>query len=205
MFDAAERMFAERGFGDTRMQDIAAEARVSLRSVYGVAKGKAPLYRALHELRARDLLARIEGALSDEARNPADRLMEVIAVVATFLMDHPDFLRIQLQEGGTWALDESDRTLLVTERHASDRLLERLFRQGIREGAFHAEDPRMLVASLRALEQVHLAAWVGRRGRISRKATIESIERQARRLFCLPSGRDARPRRGGASASARGG
>jgi hypothetical protein len=108
----------------------------------------------------------------------------VIFVVATFLMNHADFLRIQLREGGTWALDEPDRALLISERHASDRLLERLFRRGIREGAFHAEGPRLMVAGLRALEQVHLAAWVAGRGRISRKATVESIQRQARRLFC---------------------
>jgi len=184
VLDAAERIFAERGFSSARMQDVAAEARVSLRSVYGVAKGKEGLYRALNDLRAKDLLSRIEDALDDDTRDATESLMEVISVVATFLMEHADFLRIQLREGGTWALDETDRALLVSERHASDRLLEGLFRRGIREGGFHEESPRLLVAILRALEQVHLAAWVGGRGRISRKGTVKSIQRQARRLFC---------------------
>ena len=184
------------------MQDIAAEAKVSLRSVYSVASGKTALFRAVHETRARDLLARIELALSDpkQAWNPkqasnskrqaspkqemARALMAVISVVATFLMDHPEFLRIQLREGGTWALEDADRVLLVDERHTSDQLLERLFRRGIRAGTFHPENPRMMVASLRAQEQVYLSVWIARRGRISKKATIESIQRQARRLFC---------------------
>jgi AcrR family transcriptional regulator len=184
VLEAAERVFAERGFRDARMQDVAAEASVSLRTVYAAAAGKDTLYRALNDRRARDLLNRIESVLGDDAQNPVECLMEVISVVATLLMDHPDFLRIQLQEGGTWALDEPDRTLLVSERHSSDRLLERLFRRGIRMGAFYDEGSRSMVATLRALEQVQLAAWADRRGRLSRKATIERIQWQARRLFC---------------------
>lgn len=184
VLDAAERVFAERGFRDARMQDVAAEASVSLRTIYAVASGKESLYRELNDRRARDLLSRLESVLGDDMLDPDSSLMEVISVVATFLMDHPDFLRIQLQEGGTWALDEPDRTLLVPERHSSDRLLERLFRRGIKKGVFHDEGSRSMVATLRALEQVQLAAWADRRGRLSRRATIELIQRQARRLFC---------------------
>jgi AcrR family transcriptional regulator len=180
---AAEGIFAERGFGAARMQDIAASARASLRSVYAVANGKAKIFRALHELRARDLLARIEGAVADETRKPSDVLMDVIAVVATFLMDHPNFLRIQLREGRAWALDDPQH-MLVAERHASDRLLERLFLRGVRAGSFHDEEPKMMVASLRALEQVQLAAWLSRRDRISKRAATEAIQRRAERLFC---------------------
>jgi AcrR family transcriptional regulator len=180
---AAEAVFAERGFPDARMQDVAAAARTSLRSVYAVASGKAEIFRALHRQRGRDLLPRIEEVLADESRDPADSLRELITAVATFLMDHPDFLRIQLREGRSWALDDTGHPL-VEERHASDRLLERLFRRGIRAGTFYDEDPKQLVASLRALEQVQLAAWVASRGRISKRNATEAIQRQAARLFC---------------------
>ena len=183
VLDAAESIFAEGGFAAARMQDIAAAARTSLRSVYAVANGKGQIFRAVHGLRARDLLPRIEAVLADEARNPADSLMELIATVATFLMDHPNFLRIALREGRAWALDAADHPL-VDERHASDRLLERLFLRGIRAGAFHDEDPKLMVASLRALEQVQLAAWLSSRNRISKRAATEAIQRQAERLFC---------------------
>jgi len=183
LLDAAERVFAQRGFEDTKMQDIAAEARVSLRSVYQVARGKAALYGLVHETRARDLLAQIELALPSDEDDPRRALMDVIAVVAGFLMERPDFLRIQLREGGTWSLEETGRVLLVEERHRSDRLLEKLFRRGIASGVFYAEHPGLMVASLRAQEQVHLAAWIARRGRPSKRQTIDAIQRQAERLF----------------------
>lgn len=178
---AAERVFAHAGFEDAKMQDIAAEARVSLRSVYAIARGKSDLYRLLNQLRAQDLLSHIERAVSTEG-SPVDALREVIETVATFLMEHSDFLRIHLREGGTWALDEAERENLVDERHESDRKLESLFRRGIRNKSFHAESPQLMVASLRALMQVHLAAWLtsGRRGN---RAIVESITRQADRLF----------------------
>jgi len=183
ILEAAEGLFAERGFTDARMQDIAASARTSLRSVYAVANGKAQIFRALHELRARDMLSRIAEVLGDETRDPAGSLMELIAAVATFLMDHPNFLRIVLREGRAWALDNLEHPL-VDARHASDQLLERLFLRGIRAGAFHDEDPKLMVASLRALEQVQLASWVSSRARISKRAATEAIQRQAKRLFC---------------------
>jgi AcrR family transcriptional regulator len=166
------------------MQDVAARAQVSLRSVYDLASSKEELHTRVHELRARALLERMRGALARERDDPRQALMDLVEVVANFLMEHPDFLRIQLREGGTWALEDSRRVLLVGERHASDRLLETLFRQGIRKGVFHAEDPRLMVASLRAQEQVYLAAWAARGGRISRRATVERIQRQVDRLFC---------------------
>ena len=183
ILDAAEAIFAERGFAEARMQDIAAAARTSLRSVYGVANGKTQIFLALHGLRARDLLARLEAVLADESADPVDTLMALIATVATFLMDHPYFLRIQLREGRAWALDDAKHPL-ADERHASDRLLEGLFLHGIRSGAFHDEDPKRMVASLRALEQVQLAAWISGRQRVSKRAATEAIQRQAERLFC---------------------
>lgn len=181
---AAEQVFADHGFHEARMKDISAAARVSLRSVYEVARGKEEIFLALHSVRARSLLARIERALGDETRSPADSLMALIDAVATFFMDHPHFLRIQLRDGGAWALYGGEDALFVHEARASDQMLERLFRRGIRAGVFYDEDPRTMVANLRALGQVQLAHWVVRRKRISKRGTIEAVQRAAKRLFC---------------------
>jgi hypothetical protein len=50
---------------------------------------KAEIFRIVQTLRARDLLSRIENALDDVTRDPTESLLEVIAVVASFLMGHP--------------------------------------------------------------------------------------------------------------------
>jgi AcrR family transcriptional regulator len=178
---AAERVFARAGFEDAKMQDIASEAHVSLRSVYAIARGKSELYQLVNHRRARDLLSHIQAAVSSE-ESAVDALRDVIEAIATFLMEHSDFLRIHLRESGTWALEESARVSLVDERHESDHKLESLFRRGIRDESFHSENPRLMVASLRALMQVHLAAWLAS-SRRAKRATVESMTRQAERHF----------------------
>ena len=183
VLDAAERTFAECGYADTRMEQIATAARVSLRSVYAVAMGKAKLFRILQELRGRELLSRIEEVLAGEARSPSDLLMEHIALVATFMMDHRDFLLIQLRDRHTWGIDDG-RHALSEAGQVGDKVLERLLRRGIRTGCFHQEDPKTMVASLRALEQIQLASWISGRNRSSKRVVTETIQRQAKRLFC---------------------
>src|SRR3990172_6266117 len=57
VLEAAERVFAERGFAEAKMQQIAATAGLSLATLYGVFPGKAELFDAIHELRGAELLA----------------------------------------------------------------------------------------------------------------------------------------------------
>jgi len=182
ILDAAERLFASRGYAETRMQEIAAAARTSLRNVYAVAKGKAEIFRMLHEVRARDLLGQVGDVLADKSRDPGDVLMDVIDVVMSFLMEHTDFLDIQLRHGLAWSLRDPEHTL-AEARDTADRGLETLFRRGIRAGVFLDEGPKTMVASLRALEQVQLAAWLENPRRLGRRAVIERVQAQARRLY----------------------
>jgi AcrR family transcriptional regulator len=53
ILEAAERLFAERGYVATSVADIAGEARVALKTVYAVFGTKAELLRALWNLRMR--------------------------------------------------------------------------------------------------------------------------------------------------------
>ena len=57
VFEAAEGAFAERGVEETKMEEIAAEAGISLGTLYSVFSGKAELVAAIHEMRLRDTLA----------------------------------------------------------------------------------------------------------------------------------------------------
>lgn len=58
VIDAAERVFASRGYAGTRMQDVADEAGLAIATVYATIAGKEELYAAIHERNGRVLLAR---------------------------------------------------------------------------------------------------------------------------------------------------
>ena len=85
VLEAAEQVFAEKGFEDAKMQEIAGEAGLSLGTVYGVFPGKWELYRAVHEARLGEMTARAEAASAPEAP-PLDRPLEGIAAYVRFLL-----------------------------------------------------------------------------------------------------------------------
>src|SRR5262245_32042088 len=56
LLDAAERVFGARGYHASRMEEVAAEAGVSLSTVYATFPSKRELFEALHETRGRQFL-----------------------------------------------------------------------------------------------------------------------------------------------------
>ena len=51
IFESAEHVFAEKGFDDAIMQEIAAEAGVSLKTLYATFPGKRELYDEIQAVR----------------------------------------------------------------------------------------------------------------------------------------------------------
>jgi AcrR family transcriptional regulator len=47
IFEAAERVFAERGYEQTKVQEISKLAGLSMGTIYAIFPGKAELYRAI--------------------------------------------------------------------------------------------------------------------------------------------------------------
>ena len=79
VLEAAERVFAEKGYERAKMEEIARDAGLSPGTVYTVFKGKADVFRAVHEagdeelLRCGSELARGEGKSKREAQENAAR------------------------------------------------------------------------------------------------------------------------------------
>jgi TetR/AcrR family transcriptional regulator len=92
IMDAAERLFAVKGLVRTTVDEIAAEADVSVGTVYFHFESKDGLYLALVE-RALDVneeyMARI-----DRDRGPFDRVLQSGDCYLRFFLDHPDKFRL---------------------------------------------------------------------------------------------------------------
>lgn len=162
VLEAAEQVFAEKGFEDAKMQEIAGEAGLSLGTVYGVFPGKWELYRAVHEVRLGEMTARAEAASSPDAP-PLGRLLDGIAAYVRFLAAHPAFLRLHLRDGGAWGLGSTlaGGQTLDAWTHGQALQME-LLRAGMADGTFYEDDPERLGRTLTAMQQVQLAMWVER-------------------------------------------
>jgi AcrR family transcriptional regulator len=160
ILEAAEEVFAERGFDSAKLQDISALAGVSMGTIYAVFPGKEELFRAILAERGRELLqvAR-DGAESDA--DPRAALGGLIAAYIDYFIAHPNFLRMHVRLGTSWVLGPtmgaSGQVQLWSEIHAVQAAL---MQRGVAAGVFVDEDPAFLAKIFSALDQVVLADWV---------------------------------------------
>jgi AcrR family transcriptional regulator len=183
LLDAAERVFAERGYEGTRMQDVAAESGLSLATVYDLIRSKEDLYADIHRVRGRALLEQAMAA-SVGATSALDALLRGVGAYVEFLAGHPDYLRIELRESQPWAL--SPRFISeeqAAQWHTGLHLAIAAFRAAIDEGSVIGEDPEILARLMIAAHQVYLGAWI-EAGRVEPAAAlIRRMQLHVRRAF----------------------
>src|SRR5438445_3688188 len=157
--EAAEQVFAERGFAPAKLQDISRLAGLSMGTIYAIFPSKADLHRAILEERGLELLslAREAAARKGPARAALDALIEVYI---GYFVAHPGFLRMHLRAGTSWALSPTGTDAQVQHWQDIHALQAEIFRRGIAEGAFVDEDPGFMARLFSVMDQVLLADWV---------------------------------------------
>jgi AcrR family transcriptional regulator len=186
--EAAERLFADKGMERSRMQEIAAEAGISLGTLYAVIDGKESLLEVIQRTRIGEFFACIRAA-SDSHSDTLARHLAVVRLGAQFFLDHPDFLRMCCRSGFGWAfaLDGSAASKRAWDEGAS--IPRELFRRGVEEGIYVAEDPELLTRKMVALQQAELTWWVDRGMAAPHREVVERIESQFLRAFCVAATR----------------
>lgn len=183
LIEAAERVFAERGYEKTRMQDVAAQSGLAMATVYGIVASKEELYAEVHRARGRAMLeAAIQATVGVDSAFAA--LLAGIRAYTEFLVHHPHYLRLHLQESQPWAMqpnfhsDEQARLwkeglLLTTE----------VLRAAIAEGTVVHEDPTVLARLMIASHQVFLGEWVAQGMAEQPAELVARMQAHAERAF----------------------
>ncbi|MCB9682786.1 MAG: TetR/AcrR family transcriptional regulator [Alphaproteobacteria bacterium] len=162
ILDAAERVFAERGFEGTKVADVASEAGVSLGTLYGVFGGKSDLHRALHERRLTELLALVSIPVPPSI-DPLSAVLAGVRIYVTFHLDHPDYLRMHLREGVAWTSEAAfHHDVEVQVWQEGQRRMHDLLHAAQQAGDVVDGDPTLLARMVIATHQVILADWVDR-------------------------------------------
>jgi AcrR family transcriptional regulator len=184
--EAAERVFAEKGSDASRMREVAAEAGVSLATLYGVIDGKASLLVAIHQHRMRDFYDCIRAARDAHEETLASHLA-VLRDGARYFMERPDFLRMCCRDGYGWASGFPAPSSGADLWEEGISIPRELFARGIAEQIYVDEEPELLVRKMLALKQVELAHWVDQRMTVSHDQIFDRLESQFVRAFCLPT------------------
>lgn len=179
---AAEAVFAQKGFADTRMGDVALEAGISLKTLYATFPGKVDLFDAIRNQRIDEVMT-LSAAVSEGP--PLEVMMNRVRVSAEYLLANPDFLRIHLREGNAWAVQPGDVPGPTPDHwHANVSEQAKTIQRGIDEGVFENGDPELLVKLVSAVYQVHLAHWLMREENASPDVLVERIQVYVKRLLC---------------------
>ncbi len=94
ILDAAEKVFARRGFFHARVSEIAREAGVADGTIYLYFKNKDDLLISLFESRMERVTAEVSAALERVGPSPADRLRAFFTIYAELVVAHPELAEV---------------------------------------------------------------------------------------------------------------
>jgi TetR/AcrR family transcriptional regulator len=147
LLEAAEQIFAERGFDGTRLEDVAARVGIRRASIVYHFKDKRELYDAVLEDVFSGLQSRIESAFSSLDPLPA-RVEASVTAWVDYVLTRPTFARLLLREIAD-GRDGLDQTV-----HKYTRPYFELIRKQVVERPVRASD------RMEAVDPVHLASTV---------------------------------------------
>jgi AcrR family transcriptional regulator len=181
--DAAERLFADRGYEGTKIQDIAAESGLSLGTLYSVFEGKADIHDAVHDERLGELFV-LAGRTMASGDKAADRLLRGNRIFIRWLTEHPDFLRIHLDNSGAWASNpqEVGEGLVDAWRRGID-LIAIVIEEAMRNGDVYESDPVLAARLMVAMQQVFMSAWVESGMQEGPDRLADRVEQQLKRAL----------------------
>lgn len=147
ILSAAAKIFAERGFAEATMEDVAAAAQVAKGTVYLYFETKNALLDAVL-IEGSDRLLIIEQEAADSCSRCADKIAAMIHASLEFYDKYPEFFRIQLEEFLRSGRDSSTGRLILAKGIEHDALYNQVFTQGVQSGEFKDFPPALLTVAL---------------------------------------------------------
>jgi len=179
------------------MEHLAEGSGLSLGTVYSVYKGKAEIVDALHEARLREIHS--ASVVAEEAQpNPLDALLAGSRAYITYFLEHPDYLRMYIDEGTNWGVRDSmngeSRRATVWDEGVVQ--LAMILERGIEDGVFEPGRPDRLARMMLAMQQIQLADWLEEDMETDPRVIMAEVETLIRRAFCTSQWRERPPNEG---------
>jgi AcrR family transcriptional regulator len=145
LLEVATRLFREKGYHNTSMQDIADGLGVQKASLYHYIESKEQLLRRLLKRAAAILGAQIDEIYEAELP-PAEKLRQALQNHAVTMMEHLNLVSVYLSEYRNLSPQQLEQ-ILATRRHY-ERVLIRILEDGIASGDFRPVNVKMAMLGL---------------------------------------------------------
>lgn len=187
VLEAAARLFAERGFGGTNLQDLADELNISRPALYYYFKSKEDILASLIEEVTMFSVHQATQIANRSQSNPTEALRSMVISHSKWLLDH----RIQFR-----VIDRTESNLPKTVQNSHDlakrQLLDnfrRTIERGISLGHFRPVDPTVAAFSIIGMCS-WTAWWFKSDGRLPAEVVSKSIADMA--VASLKNGNETR-------------
>ncbi len=191
VFESAECVFGEKGFENATMQEIAAEAGISLKTLYATFPGKQELFHEIQRVRGQAFVDHVARATA-QSEDPLERLELSVRAYIDFVLEHRDWLRIHLRTGTSWSLRPRKDYAAGYWTAGLDNIAS-LLRQGMDQGLFYEDDPFERATLVLAILQVRVSR-MPERGEVDAEHLAQQILLDLKRLLCRPEVLAERPR-----------
>jgi AcrR family transcriptional regulator len=141
---AAARLFAEKGYGGTRLQDIADVVGTSRTGLYYHFPSKEALLSALVDQITFTVVQRSAATADRADLRPAESLREAVTEYSRWILDHALEFRVIVDRL------EGDLPAELSKAHTAAKRgllqnFQRIIARGIADGSFRTTDPRLAV------------------------------------------------------------
>jgi len=147
ILEAAERLFAMRGFHGASVRDIAQEADVNIAMISYYFGSKERLIESIFLKRILDVKAGLDELVKDKHLAPLEKMNGLIDLFVARISQRPHFCRMMVRAQAT---EEGIPTDLITEvKKQMYDMVKKLITEGQKKGAFVSDlDPLMLVNTI---------------------------------------------------------
>lgn len=159
----AVRIFREKGYHATSVQDIADAVGLQKGSLYHYISSKEELLYKIFEKSTGALTVQLKEIVNSDS-SPTDKLRQAIQAHIVALCDELDTFTVYIAERRTLAGRIQNRVRAEAERHA--RLLQEILQEGIARGEFREVDSKVTTNAILGMCN-WLHQWYSPTGRLS--------------------------------------
>ena len=171
ILEAAAKLFSERGYAATRIEDIIAELSASRRVIYEHFGGKSDILVAICEQAIRstiDLATEIARAPLD----PVEKLRRLAHDFTAIVIENRDYIAISTRE--MMFLPADSRARITRMQKKFDRILGAILADGAERGVFAVADPALTALAIGGMI-IWTHRWYRPTGRLSAEAVADAM------------------------------
>jgi AcrR family transcriptional regulator len=160
ILEAAEAVFADKGYYDAAVEEIAARAEISIGTLYNLFTSKEGLFLTVVQQRVNHFLQEITQR-AEVGQTAAEKLDALLTGIFAYLEEHQAFFRLYVTttHGLPWHLNSDMGALLFAKYREIQNFVTTICQQGKEEGLFHTESPFSLALAILGVANAFLTSW----------------------------------------------